>query len=160
MIPMHPNAALIERFYLAFQQRDGAAMASCYSPDARFEDPAFGELRGAEIGAMWTMLCERAKDFSLEYSDIEADELTGRAHWEARYTFSASGRSVHNRISASFRFDNGLIADHRDRFDMWRWTSQALGPIGLLLGWSPLLKAKVRKQARAGLTAWIARQAS
>jgi ketosteroid isomerase-like protein len=160
MIPMHPNAALIERFYLAFQQRDGAAMASCYSPDARFEDPAFGELRGAEIGAMWTMLCERAKDFSLEYGDIEADETTGRAHWEARYTFSASGRSVHNRISASFRFDNGLIADHRDRFDMWRWTSQALGPIGLLLGWSPLLKAKVRKQARAGLTAWMARQAS
>ena len=157
---MHPNAALIERFYQAFQQRDGAAMARCYAADARFEDPAFGELRGAEIGAMWTMLCERAKDFSLEYSDVEADDRKGSAHWEARYTFSATGRSVHNRISASFRFSEGLIIDHHDRFDLWRWTSQALGPIGLLLGWSPLLKNKVRKQARAGLTAWMAKQAS
>ncbi len=153
---MHANAALIEGFYQAFQQRDAATMAGCYTANARFEDPAFGELRGAEIGAMWAMLCEKARDFHLEYADIEADDSQGRAHWEARYTFGATGRSVHNRISASFRFDNGLIVDHHDRFDLWRWSAQALGPIGLLLGWSPLVKGKVRKQALAGLNAWRA----
>lgn len=109
---MHPNAALIERFYQAFQQRDAATMASCYAANARFEDPAFGELRGAEIGAMWAMLCEKAKDFRLEYADMDANDAQGHARWEAHYTFSATGRSVHNRISARFRFEDGLIVDH------------------------------------------------
>jgi hypothetical protein len=131
-------------------------MASCYAANARFEDPAFGELRGAEIGAMWAMLCEKAKDFRLEYADMDANDAQGHARWEAHYTFSATGRSVHNRISARFRFEDGLIVDHQDRFDLWRWSAQALGPVGLLLGWSPLVKGKVRKQALAGLNAWRA----
>ena len=35
----------IERFYAAFDRRDGDAMAACYARGARFSDPAFGELR-------------------------------------------------------------------------------------------------------------------
>ncbi len=46
------NQALIERFYDAFNRRDGDAMAGCYAPDARFHDPVFQELRGTEPGAM------------------------------------------------------------------------------------------------------------
>ncbi len=30
---------LIERFYAAFEARDGAAMAACYAPGAHFSDP-------------------------------------------------------------------------------------------------------------------------
>ena len=52
---------LIERFYAAFDRKDGDAMAACYAPDARFSDPAFGELRGAEPGAMWRMLTSQAR---------------------------------------------------------------------------------------------------
>ena len=33
------NRGLIERFYHAFQQRDGAAMAACYHANAHFRDP-------------------------------------------------------------------------------------------------------------------------
>lgn len=25
-------------------------------------------------------------------------------------------------------------AEHRDRFDLWRWSRQALGPVGVVLG--------------------------
>ncbi len=57
---------LIERFYAAFDRKDGDAMAACYHPDARFSDPAFGELRGAEIGRMWRMLTERGEELEVE----------------------------------------------------------------------------------------------
>ena len=81
----------------------------------------------------------------------DADDATGVAHWDARYSFSATGRKVLNRIDASFRFRDGLIVHHVDRFSFYRWSRQALGPVGLLLGWTPLVRNKVRAQAAKGL---------
>ena len=152
----HPNARLIESFYQAFARRDGRAMAACYGANATFADPVF-DLRGAEIGAMWTMLCERGADLRVDARDVAADDHVGRAHWEARYTFSASGRPVHNEIDAAFTFSDGMIASHRDVFDLWRWSRMALGKKGILLGWTPLVRKAIRKQARRSLDAWIAR---
>ena len=152
---MHPHAELIARFYRAFAARDAETMAACYTPDVVFEDPAFGELHGAEAGGMWRMLASRAKDLAVTASDIQADDTSGAARWEAIYTFTQTGRRVHNRISARFRFRDGLICEHRDYFDFWAWSRQALGPAGLLLGWTPLLRNKVRTQARANLRRYL-----
>jgi ketosteroid isomerase-like protein len=152
---MHPNAALIERFYASFAARDAAGMQACYHPDIVFSDPAFGELRGAQAGAMWAMLCERGKDLQVTASGIEADDQRGRAHWDARYTFGQTGRPVLNRIDAEFEFRDGRITRHLDRFDFHAWARQALGPVGLLLGWTPILRNKVRATARAGLEKYM-----
>ncbi|MDQ2778566.1 MAG: nuclear transport factor 2 family protein [Pseudomonadota bacterium] len=157
----------IEVFYAAFARLDSAAMQACYASDASFEDPAFS-LRGApQIGAMWRMLCEATRskgmaDWKLEVSDIRAmgapNSAQGSAHWEAHYRFSATGRLVHNRIDAQFEFDpHGLITRHRDDFDFWRWSRQALGSAGLLLGWSPWLRHKVRAQAAFNLQHFVDR---
>ncbi len=154
---MHPNAELIQRFYQAFANRDAATMRAAYHPDARFDDPAFPGLVGAEIGDMWEMLVSRGKDLKVEFGDIEADDQKGRAHWEAWYTFSGTGRKVHNVIDASFEFRDGKIYRHRDRFGFWRWSRQALGMPGLLLGWSPMLAKKVQSTAKKNLDAWRAR---
>lgn len=148
------HRALITRFYEAFARKDGAAMAACYHRDARFSDPAFPNLRGADIGAMWTMLCERAQDFALSFKDVSADDNSGRAHWEAHYLFSKTGRHVHNIIEAEFRFKDGLILEHDDRFSFWRWSRQALGVPGVLLGWSGFLRGKVQAEAAKGLAAF------
>lgn len=153
------NAALVERFYTAFGRRDHAEMARCYAPDARFSDPAFGELRGPEVPAMWRMLCERGEDLEISFRDVEAAGDRGSAHWDADYTFSTTGRKVHNEIDASFRFRDGLIAKHDDSFSLWRWSRQALGPIGLVLGWSPIVRSKVNGQARENLRAFMAGEA-
>jgi ketosteroid isomerase-like protein len=150
------NAALIERFYSAFGRRDHVEMARCYAADARFSDPAFGELRGEEVPAMWRMLCERGEDLEIEFRDVEASGERGSAHWDADYTFSATGRRVHNEIDASFRFRDGLIAEHDDSFSFWRWSRQALGPVGLVLGWSRVMRSKVNGQARENLRAFMA----
>jgi ketosteroid isomerase-like protein len=145
------NESLIERFYRAFAERDGTEMATWYAPDAHFWDPVFRDLRGAEPGAMWRMLTASATDLRIELLDREADGDRGSAHWLARYTFSSTKRKVVNDVHASFRFDNGLIADHRDVFDFHRWARQALGPSGLFLGWTPMLRGAVHGRARGQL---------
>jgi ketosteroid isomerase-like protein len=153
----HPNDELIERFYAAFARRDGDAMAACYAPDASFSDPVFSDLRGNEPGAMWRMLTGRAEDLEVKLLEHEAGEERGSAHWLADYTFSTTGRKVHNNVRAEFRFQDGLIAEHRDSFSFYAWSRQALGPPGLVLGWTPIVHGKVKRQARAGLDEFLAR---
>ncbi|RYF76464.1 MAG: nuclear transport factor 2 family protein [Comamonadaceae bacterium] len=158
------SQATIERFYAAFARLDADTMAACYADDARFDDEAFSLSGRREVGGMWRMLCEatRAKGadvWQLRWRDVEADAQAGTAHWDARYRFSSTGRMVHNAIDSSFTFDaGGLIATQRDRFDFWRWSRQALGAPGLLLGWTPFLRAKVRKTAALNLAKFLERQ--
>lgn len=152
---MHPNEKLIEIFYTSFQKLDPEAMVRCYHPDIRFSDPVFPILSGPEVGAMWRMLCSQAKNFELTFADVQADDQKGKARWEARYDFSATGRRVHNKIEAEFEFRDGKIIKHTDSFDFWKWSSMALGPAGLLLGWTPLLRGKVQKQASERLAKFM-----
>jgi ketosteroid isomerase-like protein len=151
------NEELIQRFYAAFAARDGAGMAACYSPDVHFSDPVFTDLHGPEAGAMWRMLTERAEDLRVELLEHDAQDGEGSARWRATYTFTQTGRPVVNDVRASFRFANGSIVDHHDHFDFHRWSRQALGTSGLLLGWTPLLRSAVRRRARAGLDEYLAR---
>lgn len=150
-----PTEAVIKCFYAAFARLDGEAMAACYGADARFSDPVFADLRGDEPGAMWRMLTGRAKDLEVKLVERAASATDGSAHWLADYTFS-TGRRVHNDVRAEFSFEHGLIAEHRDSFSFYAWARQALGPIGLALGWTPILRARVQREARTGLDQFLA----
>jgi ketosteroid isomerase-like protein len=142
---------LIERFYASLDRRDGDAMAACYAPGATFRDPVFGQLDAAQTGAMWRMLTARAEDLTVELAECDADAERGSARWIARYTFTQTGRPVVNDVRATFRFDDGLFAEHVDRFNFWRWSRQAIGTRGTLLGWTPQMRLAVHRQARSGL---------
>lgn len=146
--------ALITRFYQAFQRLDAQAMGACYTEDVLFSDPVFGELRGHDATDMWCMLTSRAKDFSLTFDQVQADAQRGSAHWVATYVFGQTGALVVNDIQARFVFRDGKICEHHDHFDLWRWSRQALGTKGLLLGWTPLVKNAIRTQAHKGLKAF------
>lgn len=154
---MNANEQLIARFYGAFQKRDAAGMIACYDPQVQFSDPVFPDLRGERAGAMWRMLCARGKDLRLEFRDVRADGASGAAHWEAWYTFSQTGRQVHNVIDAAFEFRDGRIVKHTDRFDLHRWAGQALGLPGRLLGGTGLLRSKIRAMAGKGLDEFLRR---
>ena len=143
----HPNEELLHRFYDAFAARDAEGMAACYAPDVRFSDPVFPGLRGERARGMWRMLCARGKDLRVEHSGVTADDERGRAHWEAWYTFGATGRQVHNVIDATFRFAGGKIVEHEDAFDFARWARQALGVPGRLLGGTAFLRTRVQATA-------------
>ncbi len=134
---------VIETFYTGLSELDADKMISCYHNDIVFEDPGFGELKGDRAKGMWRMLCKNARDFKVEFSQVEANEHNGSAHWEAWYTFSQTGRRVHNIIDAKFEFKDGKIIKHTDHFNLHRWSSQAIGWKGKLLGGTGFFKKKL-----------------
>jgi len=143
---------LIRHFYESFARGDAGGMVDCYADDVVFSDPAFGELRGADAKNMWKMLVERGGgNIKIEFSNVAADERKGAADWTADYLFSKTGRRVVNRIHAEFEFKDGRIARNTDTFDIWKWSRQALGISGMLLGWSGFLRNKIRQNARQSL---------
>lgn len=157
---MTPTEELITHFYTCFSKGDYRGMQDCYAGNATFSDPVFQNLNSAEVKAMWEMLCKRGTDMQITCTHVTGDENSGSAEWTAVYTFSASGRKVVNHVKAEFRVENGKFTQHTDTFDFHKWASQALGFKGWLLGGTAFLKNKVRNTARAGLSKFMAKQAT
>lgn len=142
----------ITSFYAAFAKHDYEGMAACYHDEVEFHDPVFGTLKGIQAKAMWQMLLERSKgNLKIVFSDVKASGSTGSAHWEAFYPFSKTGRSVHNIIDATFEFKDGKIIKHHDHFDLYRWSRQAFGITGTLMGFTSFFQNKVRTTAKQSL---------
>lgn len=154
MASTHPHTALLDRFYTALARRDHEAMIVCYHPDVHFQDEVF-DLHGPLAGAMWHMICKHGTDLVVTHENVQADARSGSARWTAGYGFGPKKRPVCNVIDATFTFEDGLIKTHRDRFDFGRWARQALGPPGLLLGWSGWLRGKVSAQANRTLERFV-----
>lgn len=152
---MSENEKTIRKFYESFQRKDYAAMGAFYHDSASFQDAVFNLPTAKQARAMWHYLCENGKDLNVTFSDVSTDGNKGKAHWEATYTFSATGRKVHNKIDAEFEFKDGKIIRHKDSFKFYKWTRMALGATGVFLGWTPLVKNKVRGTAAKGLAKFI-----
>lgn len=148
---MNGNQTIVSAFYDAFSKLDHKGMTELYNDDPVFNDPAFGVLQGDEVRAMWKMLCMNAKDFTLTYKDVECDGEYCTCKWTANYTFSKTGRKVVNNVKAHMRMQDGKISEHTDEFDIYRWSRQAFGIPGVLLGWSGYMKNKIRAQAKGKL---------
>lgn len=154
------NKEFIIRFYSALQTLNYEEMQRAYHPEAQFSDPVFGTLNAAEVKAMWQMLLTRGKDLQVAFSNVHATQTTGKCRWEAWYTFSKTGRSVHNVIRSSFQFKDGKIYRQRDSFNIWRWSRHALGAAGLFLGWTPWIRREVKEGARQNLKKFMQRATS
>jgi ketosteroid isomerase-like protein len=149
---MTANENTIQKFYTAFANGDANQMCECYHPNIQFRDPVFGLLKGNEVCKMWKMLIEKSKgDLKIDYFDIKADEHLGSVSWIATYHFSKTNRKVVNSIATKFHFQDGLILKHNDDFDIWKWTKQALGISGLLMGWTGFMQKKIQEQAQMSL---------
>ena len=77
---------------------------------------------------------------------MKVEETIVTLQWEAKYTFSKTGRKVHNKIHASVEIQNGKIVKHKDSFNLRRWASQALGLKGALLGGTAFFRKKLQSQ--------------
>lgn len=149
---MNANEALITKFYTAFSNADAKTMIECYHPKIHFVDPAFGLLKENQVFDMWEMLILKSKgNIKIEFSDVKADEFSGAARWKATYNFSKTNRRVINKIAAEFAFQDGLIIKHTDSFDVWKWSKQAFGPAGYLMGWTGFFQKKIQEQALLSL---------
>lgn len=149
---------LIQAFYTAFQQKDYKIMQSCYADNTVFSDPVFDSLKANEVRAMWEMFCKNGKDLSISINEIKQQGEQVKAIWTAEYLFTATNKKVTNIISATFDFENGLITNHSDYFDFYKWARQAFGLKGLLLGWTAFFQKKVHLQALKSLQKFMERK--
>lgn len=150
------HAAVITSFYASFAKHDYEGMTACYHDEVEFHDPVFGTLKGIQAKAMWQMLLERSKGkLKIVFSDVKTSGSTGSAHWEAFYPFSKTGRNVHNIIDATFEFKDGKIVKHHDHFNLYRWSRQAFGLTGTLMGFTPFFQNKIRTTAKQSLSSYL-----
>ncbi len=139
------NIELIEKFYTSFAEGNVKGMTECYDKKVTFQDPAFGTLKGERAYKMWEMLLSgKTEAVKISFNKIEANIESGRANWIAEYRYGKKKRKVINNVLANFKFKDGKIIVHKDTFNLWKWTRQAMGPIGLLLGWTPFMKNKIQ----------------
>jgi len=82
-------------------------------------------------------------------------DLVFRAYKDPELLAQWLGPRKYSMEIDTFEFRDGRIAAHVDRFSFWRWSRQALGASGLLLGWTPIIQGAVRRQARAGLDKFL-----
>lgn len=153
---LNPNEQTIHNFYTGFSTGNAKAMTACYHENIVFNDPVFGELKGEKAVKMWEMLLSKSsKDTTIDFDNIQSTESNGKANWTAVYYYGASKRKVVNKVSANFKFKDGKIIEHSDTFDLWKWTKQALGLAGYLLGWTNFMKQKIQKTTHAQLDSYM-----
>ena len=153
---MDANEQLISNFYTAFQKKDYKAMNACYSNDIVFYDPVFELLEHGLAKDMWEMLCKNAKDLELSFGNIKPlDHEYYNCDWTATYTFSQTGRRVVNNVKAHMKINDGKIVEHSDAFSLHKWSTQALGFTGWLLGWNSFFQRKIKNKARRNLMKFV-----
>ncbi|MCB0739085.1 MAG: nuclear transport factor 2 family protein [Bacteroidetes bacterium] len=150
------HTKLIVDFYTAFSEGNAHEMKACYHDEITFHDPAFGELKGERACKMWEMLLSRKKQIErIELIDFECNDETGSANWKAVYRFGPKKRKVVNHVHAVFKFNDGKIVEHHDSFNLWKWSRQALGPIGWFLGWTPFMQRKIQTSTNKQLDKYL-----
>jgi ketosteroid isomerase-like protein len=145
---------LIEKFYNAFSKGDYQTMIACYHKDIVFEDPAFGRLERDRAMSMWEMLLsQKNTKITISFTEPEVSANIGKTNWTAQYYFGK--RPVFNDVTAQFKFKDGKIIEHIDTFNFWKWTRQALGLSGYLLGWTKFMEKKVQAITKSKLDKFI-----
>lgn len=151
--PEAGGEAVIAGFYDAFSRRDFRGMACSYDARIEFTDSIFGTLRGKRALAMWAMLTSASTDLTLQASQIRASGAEGHAHWDAQYSFPflVFTNHVENHIDATFELRDGKIVRHTDVFDLRRWMTMALWPLGGVVS-----EDTIRERVRTRLDEFIA----
>lgn len=150
----------IEQFYTAFSEGNTEEMLKHYHDDVVFEDPAFGKLKGKRANAMWRMLLSKKEKSGLRLQFNVNKNSENKANWIATYNYGPQKRKVINHVSATFKFKDGKIIQHQDSFNLWKWTQQALGFSGYLLGWSNFMKKKIQQTTAKTLDQFIEGESS
>ena len=152
------NNQVIKKFYSSFSEGNSNGMIECYHENVFFQDPAFGILKGDRAKKMWEMLLsQKNTDIKITFDHVTDSGDSGKVNWVAEYSYGKKRRKVINHVSANFKFQDGKIIEHIDTFDLWKWTKQAMGPVGYLLGWSSFMKNKIQKTTNSKLNKYISK---
>ncbi|MFA5899664.1 MAG: nuclear transport factor 2 family protein [Hyphomicrobium sp.] len=137
-----------EGLFLALRRRDATGVAACYDQDAVFSSPIIGDVRGADVEALWRAIFAATCDSTLSFTIVDLGLTSARVEGIAKYSLLASGRSVTSRFNSALHIRDLRVMQHDDNFDAWAWASMALGPTGLLLGWSKAWRRRMVANTR------------
>ena len=147
---------IVHKFYRAFAEGDAEQMVSFYHEKAHFEDPIFGKLNAQQVANMWRMLiARRDKNTQITHKITGVNGGIIKVNWIAQYNYGPKKRKVVNHVSAQLKIVDGRIMEHTDHFDLWKWTQQAFGLPGYLLGWSSFMKMKIKGKVSLALKEFI-----
>lgn len=132
---MHPNEDLIHRFFRAMQKHDLSSALLCYHNDITYEDDLFRELKQNDVVKMWEMRMAENPDWEIEYRDVEASAVWGRAYWTLVYGKTKSGKRKRRHIVARFTFLDEKILYHSDAFNLYNWVTENRGAWWRVLVW-------------------------
>ncbi|MFK7950487.1 MAG: nuclear transport factor 2 family protein [Saprospiraceae bacterium] len=148
------NQQLIQVFFTAFANKDLDTMLDCYHKNVIYDDVGFGKQEGEKAKKVWRFLIQNVdKNAIITFSNIQISASTGQANWTTKYTFGK--RKITNQITATFRFQDGKIIYHKDDYSLWKWSQQAFGLIGFLIGWLPLFRWLIRWQMQRNLQRFV-----
>ncbi|MEI6864523.1 hypothetical protein [Flavicella sp.] len=97
----------------------------------------------------------KKKDTIINFDNIQATPENGKVNWVAEYLYGNKKRKVVNLVSANFKFKDNKIIEHFDTFDLWKWSRQAFGIQGFLIGWTTSMKNKIQLTANKKLNEFI-----
>lgn len=137
-----------DRLFSALRRRDAADVAACYDKDAVFSSPFIGDVRGAEVEALWRAIFAATRDSTLSYTIVDLGLTTARVEGMATFSLVTSGRSVTSRFDSALYIRDQRVVCHDDTFDAWAWACMAFGPTGLILGWSKAWRRRMAQDVR------------
>lgn len=142
---MDNHLQLLQTFFTAFAKKDLNTMLDCYHENVIYDDVGFGKQKGENAKTVWRFLIKKVDaNAQITFSNIQVSKDKGQANWVTKYTFNQ--QKITNKITSTFYFQDGKIIYHKDNYSLWKWSQQAYGFIGYLIGWSPIFHWLVRWQ--------------
>lgn len=150
------NKEIVERFYSAFSELDFPTLSSCLSENIIYHDPIFGLLEGEPVFYLWQMKCERLREFSFTFSNIEElDAEYTTCNWQISFFHRPTGDVVTMPGKAYMRIADGKIIEHSDGYKISEWLTVTQGWKGKLFGWTGYMKRKEENIYRKILERYI-----
>lgn len=140
-----------DRFFRAIQARAMDEIVSAYAPDALFDCPIIGHVKGREIGQLWQNFFKRTPSHRLDFTITNVEGRKAFVEWATEHRFFETGRPVHLQGASSLTFQGGRIRFHHTIFDRHSWSGQALGLSGYVLSYLPGSQCFFRDEIRRAL---------
>ncbi len=140
------STEIVNTFYEALNKGDIKTIRQLYHPEAVYKSEMF-TLKGQEVFALWYTASQPEMNLKVECTSLK--EVNNEVHttWNISYQLSVVNRTVKLSEIGLFRFKDGKIIFHQDKYSFYSWCKQTFGPIGWLFGWTTWLKKRVSKQA-------------
>lgn len=148
------------QFLDGIRRADVAVIASCYTADAVYSDPMFGDLPPGQAHLFWAFLLAHTHRFALSYVIDDVGLVSARASSAVIYELLSTARPVEMRLQSSLFFRDDLIVRHDDEFDPASWRQIEPGPVACMIAQFPSWRSRLCHETNLRMRHYIGQKAS